>query len=1700
MASSVRRLTHRFYSLEVTIKKDVPSVLPKSLRAFETWFPFIYDEDIYLPRALEQTDMDPYEPVETISQMELIFDGNKKEGKEKIEGIVFNYGSYSDINWFIGVSINGIVIYDGLYKKPEGISAAFKRSVSGKRVGVAFIDEDIYGEIGIQDKVEITVIKATTWSPWIYFGGISNDGFKRQALAHNLGRDTAGMGGIPESLTPAQAVGIKYFINSHYSNFYDPIFIPFVSAVQLGASVGSSSFSAPDIYFMADVLDGDGRVAVRSNINFKIISISWVESLLNTGVSAISADPATIATIRADNYRTINYREMDYVGTTYQENRIIKNTNFFIVIDRKEELSEFYNSLGVFFLLVLGGFIDFSTCSFRIYSLVARQTKLQSDSSNISDLSFAIANLGSRVVTPFNREETYYPEDMFDIVKNDIESDRIKREKDELEARRYGFLFLSDMKFANDEEKLKWVNGYQFFAEETEDVRMVPGVVLLEPVDKNDIRKLNAEEVFGEDKLKTLYSSHGTASFGFSFLEMLGSGSGLTLTEENIILENNLVDANVLRAQCLRMFLPIPGIGYDYDGNGITTVVDRLYGFYYGFNPNSPYLDPSMNNLIGSRGSEMRFWRKTCPIGQLYVFNGKILTIQEKSEGNYLLKVQIVDEHGESPVSQNEIYVYYENGARSNVGSYTAGSGIIVKFQGRLFYPIYFNGENLATVLSDLDYIDDYGYDLSGIKEIVLGKGMNLNDPKVLTSWYRIRLSTSEDFLSFSTDPVLQTEPIVVIRSNFESVDEENADTDSISIPNPFSTGSSPPSNQFFKISQKDEEVGDYMNVVSYGIYAEDLKLAIGENVNIFQTGGGGSLNIVFQEIEFEISVGEDESESMESGNFEYEILYVPKDSQEMVQLYKFWSAAAFSNSTTSAKVRFNASQNLKFVCRPTFGTSNDSSPVSFDISYPYRQIDPETNWIFTWEGITWGVVSVKKNGNSVNFAVDPEEVSSTSLKYHVFTHGHLLVYDEIDIGKDIITIEFQNVGGGQRAIKTGSKLFMHCISGTPEIDSVPVISDIKINFSLSSSIERVDMDYSSTGGGSSFHLIAPTYGYVVLGARGWYFDLEEGTERSGGAYGTNVVGDLISPFWFVDAFSSGSELDKKLIRKASDVDIPAIDIVYGNVGSINSVPYMEVRTIGYTPPPPPSILKTASSLSKTTERFTVVYNEEDRFNQKYSFSHFRDRDTSDGYTYSRKSLRRNLPIYTGPRYIVEDLEVDDGGAFAIDQGDKILVELELILEKSKNLLKSTSEPIELKASTGEEFSDFGYINTKGEVSPQWNTSYDVPWEDDAHSLIQVPDTTGITSLQIAPVEEYDAGNVRIARGFFVDSIVFGQTPSISESKHGEYFLFFTEETVGGTYKMMGVESKQDCQRWQRPGSNKREARFYDPIPILTGFSNPIVLEDPVSDKFILFVFNHTQQSIDISFIQRSTLTRTPLGQDEEPETIQQGNSDAEVVLNPSASSWHEYYKEGMHLNSVLYSATQHFSAAFSKRAILYLASVSENGELRLKSNRIKTDEKDALGEWHDFGVDLFHEDSHLGKIIPDPNQIISITLSYAPIMDDLFFLFALSDKLICYSLPSSITNPAPDDIDVETDELQIRYQALANEVKPSMAVGFPDDVDSDHIYTQGAVEESFSPQMVSQEWSKEGIFWVFYVSDIKTARCIKSFDSGTTWNVYENF
>jgi len=1684
MASSVLRLTHKFYSLELPVKSDSPSAPPNTLKAFETWFPFIYDADLALPRSLEQTDMDPYEPIETREEMEAIFKGDSNNA-----GIIFNYGNYSDVNWFIGISINGIVVYDGLYKKPEGISAEFKRLASGRRVGAAFIDEAIYGEIGVQDKVEITVIKATTWSPWIYYGRIS----ARQKLAYNLGRDAAGMGGIPESLSPAQAVGVKYFVNSSYSNFFHRAIIPFASAFLMYNPVGGVSFSAPDIYFMADVLDGDGRVAIRSNVSFKILSMSLIESLMNTPLSAAFA-----TTTRADNYRTINYREMDYVGTTYQENRIIKNTNFFIVLERKTGLSDFYNSLGVFFLLTLGGFIDFSTCSFRIYSLVARQTTLQRDSSDINNLAFTIANLGSKAVNPFNREETYYPEDMFDIIRDDIASDKRDREKDESGERRYGFLFLSDMKFANDKEKTKWEDGYEIFVSETENIRTVPGVILLDPVDKNDVRISNAEEVFGEDKIKTLYSRHGTASFGFSFLEMLGVGSGLTLTESSIITENSIVNANVLRSQCLRMFLPIPEIGYDYDGNGITTIVDRLYSFYYGFNPNAPYSDPSMTNLLGSRGSEMRFWRKTCPIGQLYTFNGKILTIQERSEGNYLLKVQIVDEQGESPVLQNEIYVYYENGARSNVGSYTAGSGIVVKFQGRLFYPIYFNGENLSTVLSDLDYISDYGYDLSGIKEIVLGKGMNLNDPNVLTSWYRIRLSTSKDFLSFSTDSVLQTEPIVVIRSNFESVDEEDADTGSINIPNPFSTGASSPGNQFFKISQLAEEVGDYMNIMAYGIYDNDLNLAIGETINIFQTGGEGaskdSLNIVFQEIEFKTSV---EEVSMSSGNFEYEILYLPKDSQEAVQLYKFWSAAAFSNNTTSAKVKFNASQNLSFVCRPTFGTSNDSSPVSFDISYPYEKIDLETNWVFTWDAEIWEVASVKKNETRVSFVVNPE--GSSSLKYHVFTHGHILVYDTIDIDKDIITIEFRNIGGGQRSIKIGSRLFIHCIKGTSEIDSVPTISDIKINFSSSSSVERVDMDYSSTGGGSSFHLISPTYGYVVLGSRGWYFDLEEGTERSGGSYGTNVVGDLISPFWFVDAFASSSELDKKLIRKASDVDIPSIDIVYGNVGSINTSPHMEVRTIGYTPPPPPAVMKTASNLSKIMERFTIIYNEEDRFNQKYSFSHFKGRDTSDGYTYSRKSLRRNIPVYTGPRYM-EDLEVEGGGRFTINQGDKILVELELTLASSENPFNSTSEPIELRSSTGESFSDFGYINTRGDISPQWNTSYNVPGEGEARSLVQVPDTTGITSLQVAPAEEYWAGDVSSAKGLFVDSIVLGQTPSIAESKHGEYFLFFTKESTGGTYKMMGVESKQDCQRWQRPGANKREARFYDPIPILTGFSNPIVLEDPISDKFILFIFNHTQQSIDISFIQRSTLTRTSLGQDEEPETIQQGNSDTEIVLNPSVGSWEEYYKEGMHLKSVLYSSTQYFSAAFSRKGILYLASISENGELRLKSNKIKTDDKEALGEWHDFGVDLFHEDSHLGKIIQDSNQIISITLSYAPIMDSLFFLFALSDKLICYSLPSSITNPASEDINTETDELQERYQSWVNETKPSLAIGFPDDISSDHIDTQGAVEESFTPQMVSQEWSREGIFWVFYVSDIKTSRCIRSFDSGTTWNVYENF
>src|SRR6056297_857958 len=103
--AGIKRLTYYFYAY---IQNENNKITLK------TNFPFIADKELLINRPVERTD---------IASATGQFDANPS--LEQISEVinVSNFGSYNDRDWFVGLSVNKIVIYDGLFKTPDGIDA-----------------------------------------------------------------------------------------------------------------------------------------------------------------------------------------------------------------------------------------------------------------------------------------------------------------------------------------------------------------------------------------------------------------------------------------------------------------------------------------------------------------------------------------------------------------------------------------------------------------------------------------------------------------------------------------------------------------------------------------------------------------------------------------------------------------------------------------------------------------------------------------------------------------------------------------------------------------------------------------------------------------------------------------------------------------------------------------------------------------------------------------------------------------------------------------------------------------------------------------------------------------------------------------------------------------------------------------------------------------------------------------------------------------------------------------------------------------------------------------------------------------------------------------------------------------------------------------------------------------------------------------
>ena len=711
-----------------------------------------------------------------------------------------------------------------------------------------------------------------------------------------------------------------------------------------------------------------------------------------------------------------------------------------------------------------------------------------------------------------------------------------------------------------------------------------------------------------------------------------------------------------------------------------------------------------------------------------------------------------------------------------------------------------------------------------------------------------------------------------------------------------------------------------------------------------------------------------------------------------------------------------------------------------FNITFPYRKNNISEDFVWTWNSSEW----------EFNISLNNQELSDSQFEEQPNPEtGKFKLAQPINPQEDFVSAEFINIAGNQRSVKIGSKISVKAKSAPSGI-SPPELANFKINFTTVNSVENVDGHFSSTAQGEDFYLQTPAHGYASLSGHGWSFTPEEGTAGSGGTGNTRITGDLTGPILFFDAFASDNS---RIISKTPGIAtaFPTVDIVFGNATNTFGIPFVEIFSILFTPPPPPDVDRITSTRSLITDRLTIAFNDDNALQQKYSFTNFSDFDTEDGWDFMLRSMRRTIPIYSELVNLIQkdftvesdgsilfnvtdtaDVPVENTEADPTSGGDRVLVAIGVEFDREDEVGINESAVYELQSSTdGTNFEPYGYTNGQGETSAQ------VVIVPDENVYIQIPDSNGITQIKLVPIDiQGQIPTPLKVIGAYVDSLITGRTPALFETSFGEYVLFFTQNVdVTSQRQISALLSRQDAQTWQRPAIEaivelseeeqqaledsgldtesveKTNELFERPIILLTGYSNPVLLKSNITDNFFIFVFNHRviPGTIDMVEMNRALFLKI-----EEDNTSEASDIDAEtpdesqtsLVNTPEVTSYARVFKANdtggfNHVKPVLTNASQNFTAELTPNGDLYIALIDSSGQFRIKYNRaLGSGSIDTSFNWEDLGIDLLDTQtdngdgtagSKLSKVV-DQTNIGALSLKYSPVEDVLFLFISTLD------------------------------------------------------------------------------------------------------------
>jgi len=1253
----------------------------------------------------------------------------------------------------------------------------------------------------------------------------------------------------------------------------------------------------------------------------------------------------------------------------------------------------------------------------------------------------------------------------------------------------------------------------------------------------------DAKDIFGSDDAILLREKDGFSCYVFDFLNFLTPNQ--EITEDNILNitkgddnghiiidgsegTTNILNANVLTEQCIEVMKEFT--------EGEERAIDRILSLYTANETITS--DESAGNFLGNIPSEMRYWRKKCPIGQLYNFIGTINQVDNLDSGDYLLYVHINGDEN------NEILVYLEKGSHTNFNEKIPTTETF-QFQGRLFYPEY-----IFKILPEVNPYFDFSYD--SIIQLISGAFYNISQiAQDMIEWYRLSETTVTFFMENITT-LLKENIIVVIRNNVTLGSE--GDNNSL-VPEPFKSigGTSVGEDRRYAISPLVENVEDFIFEISsveevvyketigdfvFEGYTKEIQLKPHEKhvvINLNEGSEKRDKEIFFYNIEFDmvlppsyISFAATPEEQARIGLCEYDIRYKTIDIDTPLPLWRFRSAIAFINPNSN-RVRIQLGNIKKFICEHKKTSNKEDYGKIFNIFVSYDKfavketdLSGANKYLFTWSEKNW--VMLVKVGDTIKTHTFDTEIGLNDCRV-IPKEGTILFKDPINLKKDTVTAEFINITDDPNnekwnsvlPLKKGDYLEIRRYSTNGTFEHHPIIKNIKVNSGGTTSVERVECDYTnpSVQSNNHIHYICPTYGFKTLtGDKSWYFTSTVSSQDT--ISSSRITGDVNSPYFYVDYFAKDDDLSHKMLDKdESTGTLVSIDRIIGNITNTNAAPFVQTSTVRFEPPIDyidETVNVIASVRDDTTNRLTLVYNKDNNLSQKFSFIEFKTRNDNEflenkddeNSSYIRDSLREDISIASKILNDNKDLYVGiPASSVLVDirNGKKLLIGLDIDYEPGDGEL-GFSEPVKMFKSNGTEF---GYEDSSGKslfeiiAAHKYKT---LTGETKEQSYTRLPNTIGIDTLTIRIPDDSKAGLITAVRGKYASSLINGRMPNLFKTFHGEYLLFYLSDS---NKKIKMLISKNDGYVWNRPNFKNLEHKSQDAITIYEsniGFNSLLSLNDSKDDNYRLFVFDESEKTIDMLIIPRELLFNLPKGTDETSYLSSEVSSEDTVfdlVSNTDIESWKQVFEDKSRIYRVFNGGTPLFSVTSKEDGTFWAVVITETDK------QIKIIYSDKIGEmggltggWNDVKINLLDEDSNLKKIL-DYEEVVSLTVSYPTITDDTLYIFITTkDKLLGYFIPSALTVVG---LQKEEGNLKIS-QELLNSIKPVLIVGDPNTIFEELLeyINVNAVHNTSSfdsEQMVSIQWSLSGICYLFYYDINLKVKSLRSVNLDTDWKIF---